>query len=520
MWGSSSPAYDVINCDLFNILENDISYFDRLGTVLIAGDFNGRVGLIPDYIINDNHVEDIDSISYIADIAPRRTSMDRQSNGQGLQLIDLCKMTSLRICNGRFLNTDSFTYYGHGGNSVIDYLLCRYESFEMISSLRVSDFNEFSDHALLQFEIAVNKNIGVNHDYKQIRQGSKIEWKEDKIHEFRRGIIADLPQFNELLLNDEQESIDRENIDNLVEKFVNLINKSSHPLFKKDTYTRKKTGRITRSAFIQSEWFDEDCRVKKGEYIECLKQFNQCKSTENRTKLCEKKREYKSVINMKKRRYKVMKSKEIESLKSKSPRDFWNFFSKRKQQCGENITIEQFYNYFKDISEQFDSAPNPRADDFNTRDMSQDTPAQFEELDSYITVQEVLGAIKNLKRNKAYSTDEMIYAYFISTSDILAGHLADLFNKIFMSGIFPSSWMEGIVVPLYKKGEKGDVNNYRGITLTSCLSKIYTGILNKRLSCWSAENDVISDAQFGFKKGFSTTDAIFSLHCLIEHNDK
>ena len=173
--------------------KNDISYFDRLGTVLIAGDFNGRVGLIPDYIINDNHVEDIDSISYIADTAPRRTSMDRQSNGQGLQLIDLCKMTSLRICNGRFLNTDSFTYYGHGGNSVIDYLLCRYECFEMISSLRVSDFNEFSDHALLQFETAVNKNIGVNHDYKQIRQGSKIEWKEDKIHEFRRGIIADLP---------------------------------------------------------------------------------------------------------------------------------------------------------------------------------------------------------------------------------------------------------------------------------------------------------------------------------------
>ena len=105
--------------------------------------------------------------------------------------------------------------------------------------------------------------------------------------------------------------------------------------------------------------------------------------------------------------------------------------------------------------------------------MLQDIPA-FEEIDSYITVQEVLGVIKNLKRNKACSTDEMIYEYFISTSDILAGHLADLFNKMFMSGIFPSSWMEGIVVPLYKKGEKGDVNNYRGITLTSCLSKIYT----------------------------------------------
>ena len=56
--------------------------------------------------------------------------------------------------------------------------------------------------------------------------------------------------------------------------------------------------------------------------------------------------------------------------------------------------------------------------------------------------------------------------------------------------------------------------NY-GITLVSCLSKIFTSILNERLKNWSENYDIISDAQFGFKAGNSTTDAIFVLHWLI-----
>ena len=73
------------------------------------------------------------------------------------------------------------------------------------------------------------------------------------------------------------------------------------------------------------------------------------------------------------------------------------------------------------------------------------------------------------------------------------------------------------MIPLHTRGDIHEVNNYRGITLESCISKLYTCVLNKRLSDWSEKNDIISDAQFGFKKGYSTTDAIFSLHCLVEH---
>ena len=92
-----------------------------------------------------------------------------------------------------------------------------------------------------------------------------------------------------------------------------------------------------------------------------------------------------------------------------------------------------------------------------------------------------------------------------------------MFNVILDSGIFPDQWREGIIIPLHKKGDKNDANNYRSITLLSCLSKIFTSILNSRVVSFCEENNGISDAQFGFKKGSSTTDAIFALNTLIEH---
>ncbi len=61
-----------------------------------------------------------------------------------------------------------------------------------------------------------------------------------------------------------------------------------------------------------------------------------------------------------------------------------------------------------------------------------------------------------------------------------------------------------------------DANNYRGITLVSCMGKLFTTILNKRLTRWCETNETITDAQFGFRKGRSTVDAIFVLQGLIE----
>ena len=76
--------------------------------------------------------------------------------------------------------------------------------------------------------------------------------------------------------------------------------------------------------------------------------------------------------------------------------------------------------------------------------------------------------------------------------------------------------IHGVIIGIHKKGDKGDVQNYRGITLVSCLAKIFTRVLNNRITKWCEENNIISDAQFGFRSGRSTTDAIFILHAVIQ----
>ena len=105
--------------------------------------------------------------------------------------------------------------------------------------------------------------------------------------------------------------------------------------------------------------------------------------------------------------------------------------------------------------------------------------------------------------------------YFIETYDIWCDNLVILFNAIFDSGEFPEQWLEGVIIPIHKKKDKYDVNNYRGITLLSCFSKIFTGVLDNKIMKWAEDNDILSDAQFGFRKNRSTVDAIFVLYVIM-----
>lgn len=93
--------------------------------------------------------------------------------------------------------------------------------------------------------------------------------------------------------------------------------------------------------------------------------------------------------------------------------------------------------------------------------------------------------------------------------------VCDIFNAILNSGYYPEIWAKTIIVPIFKKGDELSVSNYRGIALMSCFSKLFTGIINKLLNIWCEQNEKLSDAQFGFRKGRSTCDAIFVLNALV-----
>ena len=95
--------------------------------------------------------------------------------------------------------------------------------------------------------------------------------------------------------------------------------------------------------------------------------------------------------------------------------------------------------------------------------------------------------------------------------------LVKLFNSILKTGIIPSIWCMSFISPIYKnKGPKSDPDNYRGISLISCLGKLFAALINERLTTFTNENNIIGEEQAGFRSGYSTHDHIFALHSIID----
>ena len=183
------PAFYVVTVNLFEVLESDIDEFSSVGAVYVAGDLNGRVGLKPAYISFDANINGLNSADYKPDVPPCRASDDQTLNTQGVQILELCKSTGLRICNGRYYNCKSgaFNFVGNNGCSVIDYLLTRVCDFDRLTLFGIMEINEFSDHAPLQFAFKTYSDLNTNIEH--AREATFIRWDNIKAAEFKRQLI-------------------------------------------------------------------------------------------------------------------------------------------------------------------------------------------------------------------------------------------------------------------------------------------------------------------------------------------
>ena len=80
-----------------------------------------------------------------------------------------------------------------------------------------------------------------------------------------------------------------------------------------------------------------------------------------------------------------------------------------------------------------------------------------------------------------------------------------------MSGSFPDRLKYSIVKPVFKRGDRTNYTNYRPISLLTSFSKIFEKAIYIRLTEYLLNNKVLSDSQYGFRKGLATENAIFKL---------
>ncbi len=137
-------------------------------------------------------------------------------------------------------------------------------------------------------------------------------------------------------------------------------------------------------------------------------------------------------------------------------------------------------------------------------------------LNNLITEEEVKKCINKLKNGKACGYDNVINEFLKHSSPYMSQLYTKFFNLVLKFGIIPDDWVIGIIKPQYKnRGSKSDPDNYRGITLLSCMGKLFTYILNVRLTQFVDTNQLMCEEQTGFRNKYSTLDHIFSLNFIV-----
>ena len=103
-------------------------------------------------------------------------------------------------------------------------------------------------------------------------------------------------------------------------------------------------------------------------------------------------------------------------------------------------------------------------------------------------------------------------------SDLLVP-LYRLLHTIFNAGLIPTIWGKCCITPTPKSSMKDPFTplNYRGISLLSCASKLYSRDINKRLTSYCNIFDILVDEQNSLRKDRSWIDYIFSLSSIIKN---
>ena len=140
-----------------------------------------------------------------------------------------------------------------------------------------------------------------------------------------------------------------------------------------------------------------------------------------------------------------------------------------------------------------------------------------ESLNRDISLEEVTLMAKRLKSGKASGLDMLSAELLKHANENFMIVFTKLFNKLLQSRTFPEEWSVGIIVVLFKGGDEADLKNYRGITLLSIFGKFFLDVLFERLNNVVSNFEILEQNQIGFRKGYQTSDHIFTLRAIIEN---
>ena len=483
------------------------------GRIIIIGDINGRVGKRTLCIENSvgPYGEDI-------------------RNKNGTRLINFCIDNNFIIANTFFAHKDIHKYtrevISRNEKSIIDYALINRENRRDIIDVKVKREAEIgSDHYLLVTKLKLKNDI---HPYTQ-RTQYKNRKETIRSYRLKEPEIAEMyEKQTEIEIGKTKDKWNKWNVSELWQSFKNIILNAA----------KEKCGTLLLgNGKKQTRWWNEEIKtqikIKKLKWKKYLRNrtqenYDDYKQERIKTKdlVIKNKRqtweEFGTKIEEDSKGNIKLFYKALKNLRSHKQHKFMQLKGRDNKIITEETKImERWKTYFEELlnAEKQDVTQEKSVKHTNHQHQyeekggtKQDQQGTREE--DTISSEEVRRIIKTLKRGKSAGHDKITPEMLKKLGTNGIEMLTAIVNKAWNKGEVPNDWRTGIIIPLHKKGDTTNCNNYRGIILLSVTSKIYEKILDNKLRK-TVEKD-IHECQSGFRKGRSIQDHIFSIKQLIE----
>ena len=435
--------------------------------------------------------EEFDAFLYQA---PVRQSLDTQVNAFGRHLLHLCQASGLHILNGRTTGDTAaqFTSHANAGHTVIDYFIASAHLCNKALHLKVQGIIPSSDHYPVLLTLDMPTTLSVSSA--SVLPSPNLRYDNSRKESYVAQYIDGDGFFTELgrQLADVQELSAPEGIQ-LLQDCIMEAAQNTYQKAKSESYQPK-----------DKPFFDDECRVALRQYEDALQD-----ATSHVAKYFLKR--FRTVVRRKKRHHTKHTSAKLMDLARHSPAKFWKRFRKK----GKSVPIADLDKWMA----HFEKLLNvPRSDGYVDSHMFDVHPADLPSaaaLNTAIHPDEVLAAITALKRNKSSDLYGMRSEFIIDAASHLASPISAVFNNVFDTS-FPASQSIGRLCPIFKGGDEHDLDNYRGITVGTVVSKLYATVLERRISGWAENHEIRAAGQAGFRRDHRTSDNIFIMRTLIE----
>lgn len=481
---------EVIKDQFYSQVEREMDKCPDNDIKILMGDFNAKVGKERAHIqITGKH------------------SLHDNSNDNGERLIDFSAGRNLVIRSTTFPHRQIHkgTWTSPDGKTInqIDHILISARHFSSISDVRtMRGAASDSDHFLVRAR--------VREKIDSTRVSPEIKTPKYNLEKLKEGkTLMEYQQEIDRKFKESGDEIVGLEIDQIWERFKSNISQA----------TTKTLG--TEQRRPKDTWWDNDCeeamnrrndarkillnrhtRLSQEKYKETRKAAKRICRRKKREKLDERLRnmEHASQAKDSKTLFKILKNTKNEY----HPR-----LVLCKDKEGRCITeqsdiLKRWKEYFTELltrNGQPDRAPYPPY---------QSAQPQTAEP----TLEEVRESTTNMSNDKAPGVDNIPAELIKYGGKQTMEQLHRLILEIWRTEKMPTEWNTSIICPVYKKGERLNCNNYRGISLLPAAYKIFSNIVKKRITVYA--DDIIGEYQAGFRKNRSTTDQIFTIRQIME----